>query len=339
MESLDVARLSEWMQAEIPGFAGPIELTKFKGGQSNPTYLVETPKQRYVLRRRPSGTLLPSAHRVDREFQVISALALTNVPVPAAIAFCDDVSVIDSAFFIMEMIEGRTIWDGRMPDLQEAARADHWHAAVDVLADLHLVDQNAVGLQEFGRPGNYFVRQVDRWTKQYRYAETDENQAMERLIEYLPTTVPKQMRTSIVHGDYRIDNLKFASDDQVQVVALLDWELSTLGDPIADLTYMLLGWVDTASEIGALKSQEELAPGVPLLDSMLHRYCERAKIDTVENLDWYFAFNLFRTVSIAQGVKKRMLSGNASSDRASEVSALVPRLSSAALGFAKAAGA
>ena len=241
-DRLDLDALGAWMTAHVPGFAGPLTYAKFAGGQSNPTYRLDTPHRAYVLRRKPFGPILPSAHAVDREYRVIAGLHPTGFPVPRPYGLCEDADVIGSAFYVMEMVEGRTIWDGAMPGATPAERTAHYEAMVDTLAALHNTDYAAAGLGEYGRPGNYFERQVGRWTKQYRAAETERMGSVERLIEWLPRTLPEQTRTAIVHGDYRIDNMIFAPA-KPKVIAVLDWELSTLGDPLADFPYLLMSWV------------------------------------------------------------------------------------------------
>ena len=338
-DKLDVPRLTEWMRASVPGFDGPLTYAKFAGGQSNPTYKLDTPGASYVLRRKPMGDLLPSAHQVDREYRVIAGLHPTGFPVPRPYGLCDDNAVIGSAFYVMEMVEGRTIWDGTMPDLTPDQRRDHYHAMIDTLADLHNVDHTAIGLGDFGRPGNYFERQVGRWTKQYRGAETEHMPEMEALIEFLPRTVPEQTRTAIVHGDYRVDNMKFAAGIEPRVAAVLDWELSTLGDPTADLTYFLMNWVTEPEGRSGVMGRTGPATGIPALDEMAERYCARTGRDSVPQLDWYFAFNLFRLAGIVQGIKKRVLIGTASNEKAAQTAARVPGLVAAAWGFAQRAGA
>ncbi|WP_083925756.1 phosphotransferase family protein [Sphingomonas sp. Mn802worker] len=327
------------MRANVPGFKGPLDYAKFSGGQSNPTYKLTTPTASYVLRRKPMGDLLPSAHQVDREYRVMAALHPTGFPVPRQYGLCEDAGVIGSAFYVMEMVEGRTIWDGGMPDLSPAQRREHYHAMIDTLADLHNTDYEKIGLGDFGRPGNYFERQVGRWTKQYRGAETEHMPAMEALIDFLPRTIPRQTRTSIVHGDYRVDNMKFAPGSDGRVVAVLDWELCTLGDPTADLTYYLMSWVTEPEGRSGVQGLTGPDTGIPTLEEMVERYCARTGRDGLPQLDWYFAFNLFRLASIVQGIKKRFLIGTASSARAEEMSARVPMLADAALTFARRAGA
>lgn len=338
-DRLDTDRLAGWMRETVPGFAGPLTYAKFAGGQSNPTYKLMTPGANYVLRRKPMGELLPSAHQVDREHRVMAALHPTGFPVPRQYGLCQDDAVIGSAFYVMEMVEGRTIWDGGMPDLTPELRRDHYHAMIDVLADLHNTDHEAIGLGDFGRPGNYFERQVSRWTKQYRGAETEHMPAMESLIEWLPRSLPEQTRTSIVHGDYRVDNMKFAPGTEPRVAAVLDWELCTLGDPTADLTYYLMSWVTVPEGRSGVMGMTGPETGIPTLEEMVARYCARTGRDGLPDLDWYFAFNLFRLASIVQGIKKRFLIGTASNAKAEETSRRVPMLADAAWGFAQRAGA
>ena len=238
-DALDEVKLTAWMQENVAGFEGPLEVFKFAGGQSNPTYRINAKSGSYVLRRKPFGPLLPSAHAVDREFKAINGLYPTGFPVAKPYGLCTDDSVVGSWFYVMGMVEGRTIWDGSMPGATPDFRRQTYDAMIDTLAALHNVDIEKAGLSTFGKPGNYFGRQIDRWTKQYKLSETENMPVMERLIEWLPATLPEQTRTSIVHGDYRIDNMIFAPEEP-KVLAVLDWELSTLGDPLADFTYHLM---------------------------------------------------------------------------------------------------
>ncbi len=338
-DPIDIAALERWMAARMPGFAGPIRLEKFKGGQSNPTYRVDTPGTAYVLRRQPFGKLLPSAHAVDREYRLIAALHPTGFPVPKPyFGLCADDSVIGSMFYVMEMVEGRTFWDGSLPDMAPAERTRVYEAIVDTLAALHNIDYEAVGLGDYGKPGNYFARQVERWTRQYRGSQTDELAEVEKLIEWLPRTVPEQTRTSIVHGDYRIDNMIFHPSEP-RILAVLDWELSTLGDPLADFSYFLMSWVTEPEGRSGVKGLAGPETGIPTIEAMVERYCAATGRDGVPDLNWYFAYNLFRLTGIVQGIKKRMLDGNASSAQAAATVERLPGLVAAAWAFAREAGA
>ncbi|MGK6319983.1 phosphotransferase family protein [Sphingomonas sp. DT-204] len=337
VSDLDAARLAAWMAANVTGFEGPLTYAKFPGGQSNPTYRIDSPSGPYVLRRKPFGPLLPSAHAVDREYRLISGLHPTGFPVARPHGLCEDEDVIGSAFYVMELVEGVTYWNGALPDRTPEQRTAIYGEIVDRLAQLHLIDYEVAGLGDYGRPGNYFERQVTRWTKQYRLAQTDDIPEAERLIEWLPRTIPEQRRTSIVHGDLRIDNLVFAADAP-RVKAVLDWELSTLGDPMADLSYFLISWempANGAANIGGLAGRD----GIPTMDAMAARYCGKAGLDGVPDLNWYFAFGQFRLMGIVQGIKKRFLDGNASNAQAALAATRVPELARSAWGFAEKAGA
>ena len=334
----DEAALDGWMQAHVDGYAGPLRVFQFKGGQSNPTYRLETPGQAYVLRRKPFGPLLPSAHAVDREFRLIAALNTVNFAVPHAYALCEDPSVIGAVFYVMEAVDGAIHWDGALPGLATEARRKIYEAMIATLAELHRVDYAAIGLGDYGRPGNYFARQVERWTRQYRASETQPIEAAEKLMEWLPRTVPEQAGTSIVHGDYRLDNMIMAPSGD-RVAAVLDWELSTLGDPLADFSYTLMNWEmphDGRSGLGGLDLP---ALGIPSRDEAVALYCRLTGREGVPALDWYFAYNLFRLVGILQGIGGRVRDGTAASPRAAEMAARAPRLAEAAWGFALRAGA
>ena len=335
---LDADRLAGWMTANVVGFEGPLSIRKFAGGQSNPTYRLDSPSGAYVLRRKPFGQLLPSAHAVDREFAVIAGLHPTGFPVARPYGLCTDDSVIGSWFYVMAMVEGRTLWDGGLPDMTPEQRTPIYHAMVDTLAALHAVDYEAAGLGSYGKPGNYFERQVGRWTKQYRGAETELLEPMERLIEYLPRTVPEQTRTAVVHGDYRIDNMIFHAREP-RVLAVLDWELSTLGDPLADLSYLLMNWVTEPEGRSGVQGLTGPGTGIPTIEEMVARYCAATGRDGVPQLEWYFAFGLFRLASIVQGIKKRVIDGTASSAYAAKMAESVPRLAAQAWHFAQVAGA
>ncbi len=338
-DRIDTDRLEAWMQANVPGFAGPLDYAKFAGGQSNPTYKLSTPGANYVLRRKPMGELLPSAHQVDREYRVMKALYDTGFPVPRQFGLCEDDGVIGSAFYVMEMVDGRTIWDGAFPGMDADTRRAHYNAMIDTLAALHNVDYVAAGLGDFGRPGNYFERQVGRWTKQYRGAETEHLEDMERLIAWLPKKIPEQTRTTIVHGDYRCDNMKFAPGLEPRVAAVLDWELCTTGDPLADLSYFLISWVTEPEGRSGVLGLTGPETGIPTVEEVVARYCEKTGRDSVPDLNWLLAFNLFRLASIVQGIRKRALIGTASNANAEASGARVPALAKAAWEFAVKAGA
>ncbi|WP_448664319.1 phosphotransferase family protein [Sphingomonas sp. CJ20] len=338
MSDLDEAKLGDWLAANVAGFAGPFTVTKFPGGQSNPTYRIDADGLSYVLRRKPFGPILPSAHAVEREYQLIRALHPTGFPVARSYGLCEDTGVLGAPFYVMEMVEGRTLWDGALPDMTPAARTAHYEAIVDTLAALHSIDYAAAGLGEFGKPGNYFERQVARWSKQYRASQTDEVPEVERLIEWLPRTVPEQTRTAIVHGDFRIDNMIFAPTEP-RILAVLDWELSTLGDPLADFSYFLMSWVTEPEGRSGVKGLTGAETGIPTLEQVVARYCAATGRDGVPDLNWYFAYNLFRLTGIVQGIKKRILDGNASSDQAAATVEKLPGLAAAAWHFAQEAGA
>jgi len=332
---LDPTRLGAWLTAHVENFGTLKGITKFPGGQSNPTYRVEDEHGAHVLRRKPFGKLLPSAHAVDREYRLIDALHPTAVPVAKPHALCEDPDVIGSEFYVMEMVEGRTFWNGALPDSDPTERRALYRAMIDALARLHAVDPEKVGLGEYGKPGNYFARQVGRWTKQYRMAQTDDILEVERLIEWLPQTMPEQDRTAIIHGDYRIDNMIYAPD-RPEILAIIDWELSTLGDPLADFAYLAMNWAMPHGERGAQLGGLDLpALGIPTLDEATEQYCELTGRTSVPDLNWFFAYNLFRLVGIIQGIKKRSLEGNASNANAEATAARIVPLAKQAWAFAE----
>ena len=337
-DRLDVERLTAWMTANVVGFEGPLTYAKFAGGQSNPTYRIDSPSGAYVLRRKPFGPLLPSAHAVDREYRLIDGLFPTGFPVAKPYGLCTDESVLGAMFYVMGLADGRNLWDGTLPDYAPPERTAIYNAMCDTLADLHKVDHVAAGLGDYGKPGNYFERQVARWTKQYRASETETMPEVERLIEWLPRTLPTQDRTSIVHGDYRIDNMIFAHD-QARVIAVLDWELSTLGDPLADFSYFLMSWVTEPEGRSGVLGKAGGDGGIPTVEDMVARYCAATGRDGVPDLNWYFSYNLFRLTGIVQGIKKRIVDGTASSAQAERSAAGVYRLAKASWGFAEKAGA
>lgn len=335
---LNEDNLNAWMTDHVEGFQGPLKQGKFAGGQSNPTYRIDAPSGSYVLRRKPFGPLLPSAHAVDREYKVIAGLYPTGFPVAKPFGLCTDESVIGSMFYIMDMVDGRTIWDGAMPGATPEERRATYFEMTDTLAALHNVDIEKAGLSDYGKPGNYFGRQVERWTRQYRLSETETMPAMEKLIEYLPATLPEQTRTSIVHGDYRIDNMIFAHD-RTKVIAVLDWELGTLGDPLADFTYLALAWSTENGGRSGVADLDRKALGIPELEEIVERYCAATGRDGVPDMNWYLAYNFFRLAGIMQGIKKRVIDGTASSAHARNMSARVDPLADKAWEFAQKAGA
>lgn len=316
------AALSRYLGEHIDGFRGPIDATPFKGGQSNPTFLVtDANGHRYVLRKKPEGQLLPSAHAVDREFRVMQALEQTDVPVPRMLAFCADSELIGTPFYVMEFVEGRIFWDPALPGLNPAERAAVYADMNRVVAALHTVDYAAVGLERHGPPGQFFERQIRRWTTQYRAAATMEIPAMDRLIEWLPAHMPTSSRTTIFHGDLRIDNLVF-HPTQPRVLAVLDWELSTLGDPLADFAHHALAWRLTSSEFRGMAEKDVQALGIPTEEAYLRSYCERIGRE-LRRVDYEFcvAYSLFRLAAILQGIRKRAIDGTASSQEALETGA------------------
>lgn len=336
--ALNEGALDAWMRANVEAYSGPLAIRQFKGGQSNPTYELTTGSRAYVLRRKPPGTLLPSAHAVDREFTVISALFAQGYPVARPWALCTDDSVIGSMFYVMDKVDGRVLWDLKLPGMEPTERRAIYEAQTDALAKLHSFDPAAIGLADYGKPGNYFERQVGRWTKQYRASEIDPIPAMDSLIVFLPESLPPQGPTRIVHGDFRLDNLIMAPDAS-QVRAVLDWELSTLGDPMADLSYLLIGWVIPATQRNGLAGADIEALGIPSVEETVARYAATAGTGLPQNLDWLFAYNLFRLAAICQGIAGRVRDGTAASAHAKSMAAQVPALAGAAWSFAKKAGA
>jgi aminoglycoside phosphotransferase (APT) family kinase protein len=336
----DVGRLESFLRDHVDGFAGPITLSQFKGGQSNPTYLVATPGRRYVLRRKPPGKLLPSAHAVDREHRVIGALFAQGFPVAEPLLYCADEAVIGTAFFVMAYVEGRVFWEPDMPSSNPTERAQVYDAMNDTLARLHSFDPAAIGLSDFGRGENYVARQVERWSKQYRASETDKVEDMERLMAWLPAHLPPPQPTRLVHGDYRLDNMILAPDAP-KVLAVLDWELSTLGDPVADFAYHLMQWDMPPAEAGtgSLVGQDLAALGIPSRDQYVEAYVRRTGLDPRPYLATYSAYNFFRIAAILQGIVGRVRDGTAASAHAAMRGELVRPLAAKAWEFAQAAGA
>jgi aminoglycoside phosphotransferase (APT) family kinase protein len=313
----DTERLNAYMRAHVACFAGPLEVAQFKGGQSNPTFMLSTPGARYVLRRKPPGKLLPSAHAVDREYRVITALYQAGIPVARSFALCEDEAIIGTAFYIMEYVDGRVLWDQALPGMAAAERSAIYAEMNRVIAALHQVDYRAVGLSDYGRPGNYLERQIGRWSKQYRASETERIEAMERLIEWLPQHIPNQDETSIVHGDYRLDNVIFHKSEP-RILAVLDWELSTLGHPLADFSYHCMYWRLTPAQFRGLGGLDLHALGIPTEEEYVGMYCRRTGRARIDNWDYYAAYNMFRLAAICQGIMGRVVDGTAVSEKALE---------------------
>jgi aminoglycoside phosphotransferase (APT) family kinase protein len=332
----DVGALEAWMRTNVEGFAGPLTVEQFKGGQSNPTFRLTTPSRAYVMRAKPGpvAKLLPSAHAVEREYRVLKALAGTDVPVARTYGLCEDEGVIGRAFYIMDCVEGRVLWDQSLPGLSNAERTAIYDEMNRVIAALHRVDVAAVGLQDFGKPGNYFARQISRWSKQYQLSETDKIPEMDRLIEWLPQHIPAGDETTVVHGDYRLDNMIFAKD-QPRVLAVLDWELSTLGHPLADFSYHCMSWHIQPGAFRGIAGLDLASLGIPDEQAYIRRYCERTGRSGIGNWDFYLAYNAFRLAGILQGIVKRALDGTASSPQALEQGKRVRPLAEMAWSFAQ----
>lgn len=318
-QKFDIAAMQDYMHQHVDGFSGDLSVEQFNGGQSNPTFKLSTSTgQRYVLRTTPgaSAKLLASAHAIDREFRVMNALGKTTFPVARQHALCTDESVIGRAFYIMDFVEGRVLWDPAMPGMDNAQRAAHYDEMNRVIAQLHTIDHAAIGLGDYGKPGNYFSRQIDRWSRQYKASETEKIEAMDSLIEWLPKNIPAGDETSIVHGDYRLDNMIFHPTEP-RVIAVLDWELSTLGHPLADFSYHCMSWHISPGQFRGIGGLDHKALGIPAEDEYIAKYCERTgKHICMEDFRFYLAYNMFRMAGIAQGIMKRHMDGTASSDQA-----------------------
>ena len=333
-QSLDVQKLSDYLTLHMTGFTAPLSAEKFEGGQSNPTFkLTAADGKHYVLRRKPPGELLKSAHAVDREFRVISALRDTDVPVPKTFVLCEDDDIVGSMFYVMEYKEGRILWDPLLPDAADnAERSAIYDAMNQTMAALHNVDVDAVGLTSFGQPGNYFERQLGRWSKQYRASETCHIASMESLMTWLVAKMPEDDGTvRLVHGDYRLDNMMFHSTEP-RVIALLDWELSTLGHPLADLANQCMAWMlPREGRIKGLGGVDRASLGIPSDEEYIARYCERTGRDGIENWNFYLVFSLFRLAAILQGIVKRAQIGTASSAEADSQGEAVAQLADLAI--------
>ena len=313
----DVATLERYLKQHIEGFSAPIEVEQFRGGQSNPTYRIASAGRRYVLRSKPgpAAKLLPSAHAVEREYRVMTALAAAGIPVPKTFLLCEDESVIGRAFFVMEHIEGRVLWDQALPGMSREERAAIYDEMNRVIAALHRVDYAAIGLGDYGKPGNYFARQIARWSKQYQASETEKIEAMDRLIAWLPENIPAGEETSIVHGDYRMDNLIFHPREP-KILAVLDWELSTLGHPLADFSYHCMSWHIPPGNFRGIAGLDLKALGIPGEAEYIAAYCRRTGREAIGHWNFYLAYNLFRIAAILQGIVKRAIQGIASSAQA-----------------------
>lgn len=313
----ETAPLEAWMREHVEGFRGPLTVEQFRGGQSNPTYRLSAPSGRYVLRRKPPGKLLPSAHAVDREYRVITALGSTGFPVPRSHALCFDEAVVGTAFYIMDYVEGRVFWDPTLAELDRGERFRIYDAMNETLARLHQTDYAAIGLADYGRPGNYVARQIDRWTKQYRASETERIRDMDLLIEWLPRNVPADEQVSLVHGDFRLDNMIFDARSP-RILAVLDWELSTLGNPLGDFAYHAMSWRLPPGSFRGLGGEDPRALGIPGEAEYRALYCRRTGREDIAHWDFYMAYNMFRLAAILQGIMGRVREGTAASFKAQE---------------------
>lgn len=336
MHDLNVENLSKYLSQAIDGFELPLQVEKFPGGQSNPTFQLTTPNARYVLRRKPPGKLLKGAHAVDREFKLLSALQNSSVPVAKPFVLCEDDDVIGSMFYVMEYLDGRILWDPVLPDCDANERRAIYTEMNRVLSELHMVNIESVGLTDYGKHGDYFARQTHTWTKQYQASEMQPIAAVDALIEWLPANMPKDDgRVSIVHGDYRLDNIMFRKDSP-QALAVLDWELSTIGHPYADLAYQCMQYhIPRGKGLPGLRGADLQQLGIPTEQEYIDMYCARTRVDSIPNWNFYLAFSLFRLAAICQGVAKRAEQGNASSKNAANYAELVEPLASIAMNLAQ----
>jgi aminoglycoside phosphotransferase (APT) family kinase protein len=328
--AMDVARLQDWMVEHVPAFQGPVEIERFTGGQSNPTYRLRTSTCSYVLRRKPPGSVLKGAHAVEREARVLSALEKAGVPVPHVHALCTDDAVVGSWFYVMDMVEGRIFWDSSFPALPRGERSDYFDAMNATLASLHRIVPADVGLEDYGRPGQYIERQISRWSKQYIEDEqAGRNLDMDRLVEWLPKNIPATDETSIVHGDFRVDNVIFHPTEP-RIVAVLDWELSTLGHPLADFAYNAMMYRMPPEMPGGIYGTDLKAAGLPSEQEYVAAYCRRTGRSAIPDFDFYVAFNMFRFAAILHGIRGRLLRGTAASSDAQKMSSLFEQVANLA---------
>ncbi len=313
----DISNLDRYLRGHVEGYTGGLELEQFKGGQSNPTFMLKSGMRRYVLRRKPPGKLLPSAHAVDREYRVITALHASGFPVAKTYCLCEDDAIIGTAFYVMECVAGRVLWDPALPGMDPRQRSAHFDELNRVIAQLHCVDYPAVGLADYGKPGNYIERQINRWIKQYRASETERIESMENLIEWLPLNIPGGDETTIVHGDYRMDNVIFHPTEP-RILAVLDWELSTLGHPLADFSYHCMTWRLTPGQFRGMMGIDFQALGIPSEQDYVAAYCRRTGRGDIPHWDFYMAYNMFRLAGILQGIMGRVKDGTAASAHALE---------------------
>jgi len=328
------------MQSHVEGFHGELTVRQFKGGQSNPTYLLEAASGKYVMRRKPPGKLLKSAHAVDREFRVISALYAADFPVPRPYVLCEDEQIVGTMFYIMEFVEGRIFWELDLPDSNPDERRAIYDSMNETIAKLHSFNYEKIGLGDYGKPGNYFARQISRWSQQYRASEINRIEAMDRLTEWLPANIPDDESSSIVHGDYRLDNMVMHATEP-RVIAVLDWELSTIGHPLGDFTYHLMAWQTPEIGIGStgLVGKDLAALGIPSEDEYVGQYCERTGREGIPNRDFFSAYNFFRIAAILQGIAGRVRDGTAASAHAERAGKAVAPLAELGWKYACRAGA
>jgi aminoglycoside phosphotransferase (APT) family kinase protein len=340
-QRFDTGALAAWLASHVDGFAGPLDIEQFAGGQSNPTFKLVTPSRSFVMRAKPgpAAKLLPSAHAIEREYRVMDALAATDVPVARMLALCEDESVIGRAFYVMEFVDGRVLWDPSLPGMTQAERAAIYDETNRVIAALHTVDAEAAGLASYGKPGNYFERQIGRWSKQYVASQTEDIDAMNRLIDWLPRHLPPQSerKASVVHGDFRLDNLIFHRDEP-RVLAVLDWELSTLGDPLADFAYHCMAWHVDPSQFRGIAGLDWASLGIPDEAAYVARYCERTGFTIEGDWNFYLAYNMFRLAAILQGIMKRVADGTAASAQAVDAGRRARPMAELAWRYAQKAG-